>query len=298
MSDEESKDESTNDSEQQAEEKPTDSQQPSEQSEEQPAESDQPAEQSDEQPTETDQPSDQAEETAAAADQATEPSEEQPAESDQAAEQSGDATGGGGGGGGSGGGYGGGGPADDAFAVDSGSASKHTLQVIAKFTQDGGQIFPGDIKLNVYEYDDQKGKQGRKLFGGDVYDWQIFDITSKNQNTIYTPMRTDVSGSKVAIYAGARVQRDLGGYQSMYAMEVFAIPSQDTLRVKADVELENVSENVDAPNADKAKGMVTQLPKFEGKLVVQLFAKLIGRQYFRVSGKVYAGHISLRRVTE
>jgi hypothetical protein len=37
---------------------------------------------------------------------------------------------------------------------------------------------------------------------------------------------------------------------------------------------------------------------FEGKLLAQLTAKVIGRLYFRVTGKVYSGHISLLHVTE
>jgi hypothetical protein len=176
----------SDDTEQQFDENPAESDQLSGQSDEQPAEQgDQPEQQAEEQPAEGDQPAEQTEETPRDSDQPTDQVEEQPAESDQSAEQSGDATGGGGGGGGSGGGSGGGGPADDAVAADSGSGPKHRLQVIAKFTQEGGQMFPGDVKLNVYEYDDQKGKQGRKLFGGDVYDWQLFDLTNKNQTAIY-----------------------------------------------------------------------------------------------------------------
>ena len=78
-----SEEEPTDDSEQQAEEQPTDSEQPAAQSDDAPADSDQPAEQSDEQPAgETDQPTEQSEE------QPAEQSEEQPAESDQPAEQS------------------------------------------------------------------------------------------------------------------------------------------------------------------------------------------------------------------
>ena len=84
--DDEPKDESTDDSEQQVEEQPADSEQSTEQPEEQPAESEQPSDQAEEQPSESEQPADQAEEPAAAEDQATEPSK-QPAEGDQPAEQ-------------------------------------------------------------------------------------------------------------------------------------------------------------------------------------------------------------------
>jgi hypothetical protein len=73
MSNNEPDDESA-DSQQESEQQPADSDQPSAQSDEQPVDSDQPAEQSEEQ---------QAEQT----DQSTEESEEQPAESDQPAEQ-------------------------------------------------------------------------------------------------------------------------------------------------------------------------------------------------------------------
>jgi hypothetical protein len=72
MSDE--PDDESADSQQESEQQPADSDQPSAQSDEQPVDSDQPAEQSEEQ---------QAEQT----DQSTEESEEQPAESDQPAEQ-------------------------------------------------------------------------------------------------------------------------------------------------------------------------------------------------------------------
>jgi DNA mismatch repair ATPase MutL len=80
MNDDEPKEASADDSEQQAEEQPTDSEQPAEQSEEQPADSDQPAEQAEEQPAESDQPAEQSEEQPAESDQQTEQSDEQPAE--------------------------------------------------------------------------------------------------------------------------------------------------------------------------------------------------------------------------
>jgi hypothetical protein len=81
-------DEST-DSQQESEQQPADSDQPSTQSDEQPAEqTDQSTEQSEEQPAESEQPADQAEEQPTDSDQSAEQPEEQPAESDQPAEQS------------------------------------------------------------------------------------------------------------------------------------------------------------------------------------------------------------------
>jgi hypothetical protein len=94
MSDDEPKDESTDASEQQPEEQPTDTDQPSAQSDDaradsdQAVDSDQSAEQSDEQPADSDQPAEQSEEQSADTDQAVDQSEEQPAEADQPAEQS------------------------------------------------------------------------------------------------------------------------------------------------------------------------------------------------------------------
>ena len=101
-----SDDEPTDDSEQQAEEQPTDSEQPSAQSDDAPADSDQSTEQAEEQPTdseqsagqsddqsaeETDQSAEQSDETPTTqSDQPSEQAEEQPAESDQSAEQSDD----------------------------------------------------------------------------------------------------------------------------------------------------------------------------------------------------------------
>jgi hypothetical protein len=98
MSDDESKDESTDDSGQQSDQEPADSDQPSAQSDDAPADSDRPAEgaeeqpaeqtdqsteQSEEQPSDSEQPSDQAEEQSSDSDQAADQSEEQPTESDQ-----------------------------------------------------------------------------------------------------------------------------------------------------------------------------------------------------------------------
>jgi len=101
MSNDEAKDESTGDSEQQSDQEPADSDQPSAQSDDSPADGDQPAEQSEEQPAEeTDQaeeqpagesesnePADQAQEQPTESDQPADQSEEQPADSDQPEEQ-------------------------------------------------------------------------------------------------------------------------------------------------------------------------------------------------------------------
>src|SRR6266446_2674925 len=80
MSDDESKNESTDDSERQSDEQPTDSDQPVEQSEEQPADSDQPVEQAEEQPAESEQPVEQSEEQPGASEQPTEQSDDKPAD--------------------------------------------------------------------------------------------------------------------------------------------------------------------------------------------------------------------------
>ena len=101
MSNDEAKDESTGDSEQQSEQEPADSDQPSAQSDDSPADGDQPAEQSEEQPaeetdqaeeqpageSESDEPADQAQEQPTESDQPADQSEEQPADSDQPEEQ-------------------------------------------------------------------------------------------------------------------------------------------------------------------------------------------------------------------
>ena len=88
--DDEPKDESTDDSGEQSEQQPVDSDQPAEQSDEQPAEeTDQPEQQSDDQPAEqNDQSTEQSEEQPAESDQAVDQSEEQPTDSNQSTEQS------------------------------------------------------------------------------------------------------------------------------------------------------------------------------------------------------------------
>ncbi len=87
MSNNEPDEESTTDSQQESEQQPADSDQPSTQSDLAPADSDEPAERSEEQPAEqTDQFSEQADKQSAESDQPAEQAEEQPAEGDQSAQ--------------------------------------------------------------------------------------------------------------------------------------------------------------------------------------------------------------------
>ena len=90
MSDDEPKDESTGDSEQQSDQEPADSDQPSAQSDDAPSDGEQPTEQSDEQPADSDQSTEQAEEQPTDSEQSAGQSDDQSAEvTDQSAEQSG-----------------------------------------------------------------------------------------------------------------------------------------------------------------------------------------------------------------
>ncbi len=309
MSDDEPKDESTEDSEQQTDEQPTGSDQPAEQSDDAPADSDQPAaqseeqpaeetdqavDQSEEQPTDSDQPAEQAEEQPADSDQQTEQSDEQPAEdqpSDQAEEQPADsdqpATGA---------------SADDTLAFAGGAAapaggggsgatkvSTRNLKVIAEFTQDG-QKFIGDILIHVFESDN--GQQGRLLFQTDGQYWQD---TNKKGNVITTPMLR-VGTSEVLIFAHARVALPSAGYQTMDTQDLkFPMPSGDTLRVKFDVGIGELDNKVNAPDANAAIAKVSQSPQLKGHLVLApgLDAQPAGNQQFRVTGKFLSGDISL-----
>jgi hypothetical protein len=90
MSDDEPKDESTDASEQQSDQEPADSDQPSAQSDDAPSDGEQPTEQSDEQPADSDQSTEQAEEQPTDSEQSAGQSDDQSAEvTDQSAEQSG-----------------------------------------------------------------------------------------------------------------------------------------------------------------------------------------------------------------
>ena len=295
MSDDEPKDESTEDSEQQTDEQPTGSDQPAEQSDDAPADSDQPAAQSEEQPAEeTDQAVDQSEEQPTESDQPAEQAEEQPAEdqpSDQAEEQPADsdqpATGA---------------SADDTLAFAGGAAapaggggsgatkvSTRNLKVIAEFTQDG-QKFIGDILIHVFESDN--GQQGRLLFQTDGQYWQD---TNKKGNVITTPMLR-VGTSEVLIFAHARVALPSAGYQTMDTQDLkFPMPSGDTLRVKFDVGIGELDNKVNAPDANAAIAKVSQSPQLKGHLVLApgLDAQPAGNQQFRVTGKFLSGDISL-----
>jgi len=309
MSDDEPKDESTEDSEQQTDEQPTGSDQPAEQSDDAPADSDQPAaqseeqpaeetdqavDQSEEQPTDSDQPAEQAEDQPADSDQPTEQSDEQPAEdqpSDQAEEQPADsdqpATGA---------------SADDTLTFAGGAAapaggggsgatkvSTRNLKVIAEFTQDG-QKFIGDILIHVFESDN--GQQGRLLFQTDGQYWQD---TNKKGNVITTPMLR-VGTSEVLIFAHARVALPSAGYQTMDTQDLkFPMPSGDTLRVKFDVGIGELDNKVNAPDANAAIAKVSQSPQLKGHLVLApgLDAQPAGNQQFRVTGKFLSGDISL-----
>lgn len=284
MSDDEPKDESTDDSEQQ----PAEGDQPS--AEEQPAEQvDDSTEQAEEQPSESDQSAQQAEEPAVADDQAAEPSQEQPADSDQptdqadeqaadsdqTSDQSGDPTREGDGGSGSEG------PADDAVPAGGGGGG-HKLKVIAEFTEEG-KPFIGDIKILLFDYD----KNGVSSQVWDQGNWQ--DTTTKG-NVVTTPL-VRFTTSEVAITADARLIYGTGSFQVIGSEFVFPMPSGDTLRTKFEIEIGKVDETVTAPDDDHAKGKVFQMPKFKGKFV-SLDAQSIGNQQFRVTGKYATGTVS------
>jgi hypothetical protein len=293
MSDEEPRDESTDESEQQAEEPPADSDQSTEQTEDQTAERDQSAEPSEGQPTETDQPSGQ--------------SEEQAADSDQAAEQSEDATGGGGGGGGSGEGVGGGGPADDAVAAD--SRQKRPLRVIAEFTQEGKK-FIGDITLDVSEWDNVKREPGKSRFPDVPF---LQDTAGPKANVIDTgPIPGGVPGAEVLIRGDARAplpdEPDSSGAPTFqWCSRSFVVPmpaGTDVLPVNFDVEvgkIEPQTKTVDkkalaklGPGGDEAaaaKAMVRQSPQLKGKFTFDLDATPLGNHNFRVTGKYLTGDI-------
>ncbi len=291
MSDDEPKDESTDDSEQQ----PAEGDQPS--AEEQPAEQvDDSTEQAEEQPSESDQSAQRAEEPAVADDQATEPSQEQPAdsdqptdqadeqaaESDQTTDQSGDPTGEGGGGSGSGGGSASGGPADNAVPAAGGGGS-HKLKVIAEFIEEG-KPFLGDIKILLLDYD----KNGVSSQVWDQGNWQ--DTRTKGENVVTTPL-VRFTTSEVGITADARISYGMGSLQIIGREFVFPMPSGDTLRTKFEIEIGQVDETVSAPDEDQAKGKVFLMPKFRGKSI-SLDAQALGNQKFHVTGKYATGSIS------
>jgi hypothetical protein len=331
MSDDEPKDESTDDSEQQSNEQTAESDQPAEQSEEQPAdtdqavdqpeeqpaEGDQPAEQSEEQPAESDQPAEQVEEQSADSGQAAGEGEEQPTDSDQSAEQSeeqradGDQ------------------PAEQsegevaegdqpaehpeeqppesdqsetsasaddtlAFAGDAaspagGGGGSHQLKVEATFTM-GGKQFIGDIKIFLFEYD-EKGMSSQVWAQKDWQPPTKNRILDRKGNVITTPL-VRFTTSKLAITANARIiLGEPDTYQRMSQEFVFPMPSGDTLRTKFDLGEGKVDETVTAPTPAAATGKVSQLSQFKGRFV-DLVAKPIGNQQFRVTGRYATGTIS------
>jgi hypothetical protein len=307
MSDDDPKDEPVDDSEQQADEQATDSDQSAGQAEQQPVESDQTAEQTEDQAATSDESAEQSVEQPAESDQTTEQSEGQPSvESDQLAGQPDEATGGGGGGG-SGGGVGGGGPADDAVPADSGSEKKRPLRVMAEFTQEG-QKFIGDITIEVSEW--TNGRPGNPRF---PTVWFFQETHGPKGNVIDTgPLPGGVPGVEVLITAHARVplpdqpniSRD-ESFQNCSRGFVIPMPSgTDVLRVKFDVEVRKVDPQtvtVDKKALDKevpggieaeaAKNMVRHSPQLTGHSTFDLDATPLGNHKFRVTGKYLTGDI-------
>jgi hypothetical protein len=266
------------DTEQQFDENPAESDQPSAQSDDAPAENDQPAEQVTD---ETDQTEQQPEEQPAESDQPT----EEPVQVAEADEEQVDEGGGGTGG-----------AADnlaDETVPSAGGAGTmkvgaRNLKVIAEFTEEGNK-FIGDILIHVFESDN--GQQGRLLFqtGG-----QFWQDTVKKGNVITTPMLR-VATSELLIFAHARVLLSNGDFQTMDSQDFkIPLPSGDTLQVKFDVGVGEIENTVNAPDANAAIAKVFQSPQLKGHLVKgDLKAEHIGNQQFRVTGKFLSGDISL-----
>jgi hypothetical protein len=269
MSDDEPKDESTDDSEQQSEEQPTVGDQPAEESEGQPTDSDQPTEQSDEEPSdESDQPTEHS-------DQVAEADEEQTDQRGGGSVGAADNL------------------ASDTVASAGGAGatkvSARNLKVIAEFTEEG-QKFIGDILIHVFESDN--GQQGRLLFqtGG-----QFWQDTVQKGNVINTPMLR-VATSEVLIFAHARVLLPTADYQTIDSQDFkIPMPSGDTLQIKFDVGVGEIEKTINAPDADKAKAIAIQSPQLKGHYVLPpgLDAQPAGNQQFRVTGKFLSGDISL-----
>jgi hypothetical protein len=173
--------------------------------------------------------------------------------------------------------------------------------VTAEFTQEGGQKFVGDMSINVYDgkhISHGNGGSTQIFPPGDTTDWQF---APEKGNVITTPILS-VTSSEVLITAGARVllttipgQGQSGlGYQYFAQNFVFPMPSGGTLKAKFEVEVANLDEPVDAPNASKAISIISQ-GKLKGKVTFPLKAQAIQRQRFRVTGKYFTGNISLRQ---
>lgn len=274
--DNEPKDESTDDSEQQAEQQPTDSDQaaaqaeeqpsdtdqaaeqteeqpadsdePPDQAQEQPAESDQPADQTEGQPAEGDQPADQAEDQATDSDQPTDQSEEQPADSDQPATAA---------------------SADNTLAFPAGAPSRGggaglggpgkttKVQVIAKFmTNSANDPFKeGSITMNVFD-----GEKGTLLWKLGSMDQQkvTFQEAVLTSNVIKSAMFSEVTGNSVKVEL--RVKMLQGDHEANPQIpEVnfgtaakFELPAKGPLNVDVDVEVTEKEFTVDATDESSA----------------------------------------------
>ena len=287
MSDDEPKDESTDESEQQSDEQPADSDQPSAQSDDASADSDQPADQSDEQPAEeadqpeqqaedqtaeSDQPAEQTEEQPADSDQPTEQTEEQPGEGDQASAQAeeqpadsdqpttsgsaddtvafagGDTSRGGGGG-----------------AGRSGPGKTSKVQVTAIFMTDSAssRFRGGSITMNVF--DGAKGVLLWKLGSMDQQKVTFQDAATKS-NVINSGAFSGVTGDSVKVelkvkMLGAESELDpksevnLNGYSEVNfgTAARFEVPKDNTLKVVADVETTSKEFTVNAKDEDSAR---------------------------------------------
>ena len=259
MSDDEPKDESTDESEQQSDEQRADSDQPSAQSDDASADSDQPADQSDEQPAEeADQPEQQAEDQTAESDQPAEQTEEQPADSDQpttsgsaddtVAFAGGDTSRGGGGG-----------------AGRSGPGKTSKVQVTAIFMTDSAssRFRGGSITMNVF--DGAKGVLLWKLGSMDQQKVTFQDAATKS-NVINSGAFSGVTGDSVKVelkvkMLGAESELDpksevnLNGYSEVNfgTAARFEVPKDNTLKVVADVETTSKEFTVNAKDEDSAR---------------------------------------------
>ena len=259
MSDDEPKDESTDESEQQSDEQRADSDQPSAQSDDAPTDSDQPADQSDEQPAEeADQPEQQAEDQTAESDQPAEQTEEQPADSDQPTTS---------------------GSADDTVAFAGGNTSRgggggagrsgpgktSKVQVTAIFMTDSAssRFRGGSITMNVF--DGAKGVLLWKLGSMDQQKVTFQDAATKS-NVINSGAFSGVTGDSVKVelkvkMLGAESELDpksevnLNGYSEVNfgTAARFEVPKDNTLKVVADVETTSKEFTVNAKDEDSAR---------------------------------------------
>ena len=259
MSDDEPKDESTDESEQQSDEQRADSDQPSAQSDDAPTDSDQPADQSDEQPAEeADQPEQQAEDQTAESDQPAEQTEEQPADSDQPTTS---------------------GSADDTVAFAGGNTSRgggggagrsgpgktSKVQVTAIFMTDSAssRFRGGSITMNVFD-----GARGVLLWKLGSMDQQkvTFQDAATKSNVINSGAFSGVTGDSVKVelkvkMLGAESELDpksevnLNGYSEVNfgTAARFEVPKDNTLKVVADVETTSKEFTVNAKDEDSAR---------------------------------------------